>query len=183
MCELLLQETLESLRLCASASLLMTLYLAFAAVASLAVAQSGGPIRTQLDGRCGAGTLTISNIEAECDPDSTAPCCGSNGYCGSSATSCDCPNCTRYARSSRGTRMVRGAATLTCGTKAMDLPGIEGSVLYAFCPGGCAGADTPIWGTDIYTDDSPVCMAAVHAGVLPKMVSAQPTHQTRCAQR
>ena len=69
--------------------------------------------------------------------------------------------------------MVRGAKTLACGTKAMDLPGIQGSVLHAFCPGGCAGADTPLWGTDIYTDDSPVCMAAVHAGVLPKLVRVE----------
>ncbi len=32
------------------------------------------------------------------------------------------------------------------------------------CPPG--GSTLSIWGTDVYTDDSPVCVAAVHAGVI-----------------
>lgn len=35
------------------------------------------------------------------------------------------------------------------------------------CPGqGSVDASRPVWGTDIYTDDSGICLAAVHAGLL-----------------
>lgn len=63
---------------------------------------------------------------------------------------------------------MRAAKTLQCDTKAADLRGIHGSVLHTFCPAECADTQSPIWGTDVYTDDSPVCVAGVHAGVLPK---------------
>lgn len=33
------------------------------------------------------------------------------------------------------------------------------------CPPGCAGQG-PLWGTDVYTGDSSVCRAAIHAGVI-----------------
>jgi len=35
------------------------------------------------------------------------------------------------------------------------------------CPGGCIENTGKVWGTDLYTDDSAVCPALVHAGVLP----------------
>jgi hypothetical protein len=152
------------------------------------------PIKFLLDGRCGPGTETISvrlpipslspsiartrrsrrgrvrqqGVEAECDPTSSAPCCGKNGFCGSSEASCDCPECVRFVATAHGTRTVRASKTLQCDTKAADLRGIHGSVLNAFCPAECADMQKPIWGTDVYTDDSPVCVAGVHAGVLPK---------------
>jgi len=49
-----------------------------------------------------------------------------------------------------------------------NLPSIEPSATigeaYAFsCPGGGQTGAT-VWGTDIYTDDSAICPAAVHAG-------------------
>ena len=131
-------------------------------------AAQNAPIKTLLGGKCGPGTVTISGIEAECDPDSAIPCCGKSGFCGGSAGNCDCEECTRFVASSTGTRTVRGAQTLQCNTKAADLVGIHGSVLKVFCPANCADTQSPIWGTDIYTDDSPVCLAGVHAGVLPK---------------
>jgi hypothetical protein len=34
------------------------------------------------------------------------------------------------------------------------------------CPAGCTEGDGSIWGTDVYTDDSSVCLAAIHAGVI-----------------
>ncbi|HYV47222.1 MAG TPA: LCCL domain-containing protein [Myxococcaceae bacterium] len=51
-----------------------------------------------------------------------------------------------------------------------NLPGIEPSAtlgeVYAFsCPGGGQTGAT-VWGTDLYTDDSAICPAAVHAGKL-----------------
>jgi len=33
------------------------------------------------------------------------------------------------------------------------------------CPAGCSSG-RPVWGTDVYTDDSSVCRAAVHAGIV-----------------
>eukprot|EP00736_Rhodelphis_marinus_P001133 Rmarinus@m.901 len=41
----------------------------------------------------------------------------------------------------------------------------EGAVYYIRCPAGCAAEATDIYGDLFYTDDSPVCKAAVHAGI------------------
>ncbi|KAK1164021.1 hypothetical protein AOXY_G16003 [Acipenser oxyrinchus oxyrinchus] len=32
------------------------------------------------------------------------------------------------------------------------------------CPANCASQGSSVWGTDIYTDDSSICRAAIHAG-------------------
>ncbi|EFN54616.1 hypothetical protein CHLNCDRAFT_135134 [Chlorella variabilis] len=34
------------------------------------------------------------------------------------------------------------------------------------CPAGCAAASRDVWGTGVYTADSPVCKAAIHAGLI-----------------
>src|SRR5262245_19802711 len=39
----------------------------------------------------------------------------------------------------------------------------EGMVIEFSCPGGGQTGAT-VWGTDLYTDDSAICAAAVHAG-------------------
>jgi hypothetical protein len=47
---------------------------------------------------------------------------------------------------------------------ANDQPYSVGTRLrFACTPGGTAG---PVWGTDVYTDDSSACTAAVHAGLI-----------------
>jgi len=43
--------------------------------------------------------------------------------------------------------------------------GDPGSVFIVTCPSGCAGAGK-IYGSGIYTDDSTICMAAIHNGVI-----------------
>jgi hypothetical protein len=43
-------------------------------------------------------------------------------------------------------------------------PGAPGTVFVLSCPPG--GARSSVWGTDVYTDDSSICTAAVHAGVI-----------------
>lgn len=43
----------------------------------------------------------------------------------------------------------------------------SGVVLSCACPPGSASGPA-VWGTDIYTDDSPICRAAVHRGVIGK---------------
>lgn len=47
---------------------------------------------------------------------------------------------------------------------ANDRPYAEGALVTVACPPG--GLPATVWGTDIYTDDSSICTAAVHAGFL-----------------
>jgi hypothetical protein len=49
-------------------------------------------------------------------------------------------------------------------TMASSYPGPTGTEIPLTCPG--EGVPSPIWGTGIYTDDSSICTAAVHAGYL-----------------
>ncbi|GEM_PF-7127561 len=56
------------------------------------------------------------------------------------------------------------AVMLTCSQNAQSLTGETGTVIPVICPADCGGAS--VWGTDIYTDDSSICVAAIHAGVI-----------------
>jgi hypothetical protein len=56
---------------------------------------------------------------------------------------------------------------LPCAKKARDLEGDDESSRLVRCPGDCATQSATVWGTDLYTDDSTVCRALIHAGVLP----------------
>jgi hypothetical protein len=50
------------------------------------------------------------------------------------------------------------------------LNGDEGKVLTFKCPKECVHfPDTEVWGDDIYSEDSAVCLAAIHRGVLTDM--------------
>ncbi|XP_040216245.1 uncharacterized protein LOC120945822 [Rana temporaria] len=51
----------------------------------------------------------------------------------------------------------------TCATTARDL---TGSITMVQCPSDCLVTGQNIWGTYIYTDDSSICKAAIHAGIL-----------------
>jgi hypothetical protein len=53
---------------------------------------------------------------------------------------------------------------VTCSQNAQSLAGDPGAVHNVVCPAGC-GSSTA-WGTGIYSDDSSVCTAAIHAGVI-----------------
>ena len=53
---------------------------------------------------------------------------------------------------------------LTCDQNAQSLLGDPGDSFHAICPPGCT--QSTIWGTDVYTDDSAICTAAIHSGVL-----------------
>lgn len=59
------------------------------------------------------------------------------------------------------------AVELPCRKKASQVQGAEGSSRLVRCPAGCAAEPGTLWGTDFYTDDSAVCPALVHAGVMP----------------
>ncbi len=53
---------------------------------------------------------------------------------------------------------------LTCDTAAQTFDGGPGTAFTGTCPAGCTGGF--LWGTDVYTDDSSICTAAIHAGAL-----------------
>lgn len=53
----------------------------------------------------------------------------------------------------------------TDSVQSLGLRGRDGESFVMFCPaGGSTGAT--IWGDGLYTDDSPICVAAVHAGAI-----------------
>ncbi|KAM4022151.1 cochlin-like isoform 2-T4 [Anomaloglossus baeobatrachus] len=58
----------------------------------------------------------------------------------------------------------RPPVTASCNTTAKDLRGSPADVL---CPADCLANGRPVWGTDVYTDDSSICRAAIHAGQIP----------------
>ncbi|TVR04490.1 MAG: hypothetical protein EA398_01930 [Deltaproteobacteria bacterium] len=71
----------------------------------------------------------------------------------------------------RGAMRVSAPETEPCsvqGREVVDRVGDEPGEPEAFaCPAGCvARGFTRLWGTDIYTDDSYICIAAVHAGII-----------------
>lgn len=61
--------------------------------------------------------------------------------------------------------MASSAASIEWTTTVTDKRGQNGSRFTFTCPSGNPGS-VRVWGTDTYTDDSSVCGAAVHAGVL-----------------
>ena len=42
----------------------------------------------------------------------------------------------------------------------------EATSFIAICPAGGVGNEAPVWGTEVYTNDSSVCLAAAHSGVI-----------------
>lgn len=53
---------------------------------------------------------------------------------------------------------------VTCSTAVQTIAGDAGASISVTCPAGC-GASTA-WGGPIYSDDSSICTAAIHAGVI-----------------
>ncbi|PIO16159.1 hypothetical protein AB205_0005830, partial [Aquarana catesbeiana] len=51
----------------------------------------------------------------------------------------------------------------TCSTTSRDL---QDSIALVQCPSDCTVSGRNVWGTDVYTDDSSFCKAAIHAGIL-----------------
>lgn len=53
---------------------------------------------------------------------------------------------------------------VACAQSAQSLVGVTGDTFEVVCPVGCA--EGRVWGTEIYSDDSSICRAAIHAGAL-----------------
>jgi hypothetical protein len=60
------------------------------------------------------------------------------------------------------------ANAIACDAAASTLAGPTGARHVVVCPGGCGQAT--IWGTDVYTDDSSICVAAIHVGAIPAAI-------------
>ena len=58
-----------------------------------------------------------------------------------------------------------GASAITWGTQADGWRGKNGQRYVLQCPAG-GSISSRLWGTDLYTDDSSICTAAVHAGLI-----------------
>jgi len=71
------------------------------------------------------------------------------------------PGVTRPAA---GSFAQPGATTVAWGANVVGTEFVIGSSYVFFCPAN--GAVTSLWGTDVYTADSGVCGAAVHAGMI-----------------
>ncbi|XP_069088158.1 uncharacterized protein [Pleurodeles waltl] len=56
------------------------------------------------------------------------------------------------------------SVTIQCCTKYQDLPAPAAAATEVICPDGCLKQEFAVWGTDIYTDDSSICRAAINAG-------------------
>ena len=61
------------------------------------------------------------------------------------------------------------ATTATWTTTASNHRGKNGESFCYSCPPNPSGSFGTIWGTDVYTDDSKICVAAVHAGIISNM--------------
>ncbi len=53
-----------------------------------------------------------------------------------------------------------------CAINADTLRGKEGESFRVSCPAGCEKAGHEAYGTDVYTSDTPICKAGVHAGAI-----------------
>ncbi len=60
-------------------------------------------------------------------------------------------------------------ATVECATPSFDIITSENPTATVSCPSDCSLAGNVIWGTEIYTDDSSICTAAIHMGVIDDM--------------
>ncbi len=64
------------------------------------------------------------------------------------------------------TNDAKTAQSADCSLAARDVPGEDGQKRFVRCPAGCLQAYHAVWGTDVYSDDSSVCAAAIHAGAI-----------------
>ncbi len=53
---------------------------------------------------------------------------------------------------------------VACAQTAQSLVGMAGDAFEVVCPADCA--EGRVWGTAIYSDDSSICRAAIHAGAV-----------------
>ncbi|XP_075472671.1 cysteine-rich secretory protein LCCL domain-containing 2-like isoform X2 [Ascaphus truei] len=57
---------------------------------------------------------------------------------------------------------IGNSVLVPCTTTSKDL---VADITEVYCPAGCLTKNLSVWGTDIYAENSPICVAAIHAGV------------------
>jgi hypothetical protein len=62
--------------------------------------------------------------------------------------------------------LASGVIEAGCSYRAIEIVGGPGTTRVVNCPAGCA-QEGGLWGTDVYTGDSAICRAAIHAGLIP----------------
>lgn len=96
-----------------------------------------------------------------------AAACGASGGDGSSDESTSGPTSTTEAASTTTTSADGGSGlsvSMAWSADAQPHRGSDGETFGYDCPAG--GQPSTVWGTEIYTDDSSVCSAAVHVGLI-----------------
>lgn len=73
---------------------------------------------------------------------------------------------------------VSGSSSINWAAQADSLRGRTGQRFTFNCPGG-GPASGRLWGTDLYTDDSSICTAGVHAGVISVAAGGNVTIEIR----
>jgi len=72
----------------------------------------------------------------------------------------------QYPQGQAGPGMMSGGPIEAgCSYNGTQLPGDVGATFQVACPPGCE-ATGGLWGTDVYTADSGICRAGIHAGVI-----------------
>ncbi len=74
--------------------------------------------------------------------------------------------------------LIHAQQSASWGTQADSLRGKNGQQYSFACPGG-GTVSGRLWGTDTYTDDSSICTAAVHAGLITAARGGTVTIQIR----
>ncbi|KAI8485262.1 hypothetical protein Bbelb_370090 [Branchiostoma belcheri] len=83
------------------------------------------------DYRCGDGYTTGDGRTAECDPDSTWPCCSSANWCGNTAGHCYCAGCVYYHNTESGDRKLENIITIGGDGKEPDMTAAYGVAVSA----------------------------------------------------
>lgn len=68
------------------------------------------------------------------------------------------------AESEQAVEEEESAQAVECGTNAQGFEGATGTQHTVACPANCTSGS--VWGTNIYSDDSSICRAAMHTGVI-----------------
>ncbi|KAM4642149.1 cochlin-like, partial [Discoglossus pictus] len=67
-----------------------------------------------------------------------------------------------FGNSAAQSCQVGYAALVPCSTTLKEL---LDDITEVYCPAGCLSKNLTVWGTDIYPENSPICVAAIHAGL------------------
>jgi hypothetical protein len=112
------------------------------------------------------------------NPNDPPMCYLASAVTGSTASTC----CISGVKKSGGSSGGGGGATeIDWGNNAVSLRGKNGARFAFNCrPNGSGGS---VWGTDIYTDDTSICTAAVHAGLITFASGGRVTIEIRAGQQ